>query len=126
LSVLGIGTDLVAVPRMVALHTRHGERLAARLLAPAEHAAYRAAAEPAALLARRFAVKEAAAKALGTGIGAHAAFSDIELAHDPTGAPQLRLHGAAARRAEALGVRHTHISLSDEHDYALAFVILEG
>lgn len=123
---LGIGTDLVAVPRMVALHTRHGERLAARLLAPAEHAAYRAAAEPAALLARRFAVKEAAAKALGTGIGAHAAFSDIELAHDPAGAPQLRLHGAAARRAEALGVRHTHISLSDEHDYALAFVILEG
>lgn len=126
MSVLGIGTDLVAVARMAGLHARHGERLAARLLAPAERAAYDAAAEPAALLARRFAVKEAAAKALGTGIGAHAAFTDIELVHDPAGAPYLRLHGAAARRAETLGVRHTHVTLSDERDYALAFVVLEG
>lgn len=121
-----MGTDLVAVARMAALHARYGERIAHRLLAPGELAAYRAAAMPAALLARRFAAKEAAAKALGTGIGAHAAFTDIELAHDPTGAPRLQLHGAAAQRAETLGVRHTHVSLSDERDYAIAFVILEG
>lgn len=121
-----MGTDLVAVARMAVLHERYGERLARRLLAPAERQAYRASPAPAALLARRFAAKEAAAKALGTGIGAHAAFTDIELVHDPAGAPQLRLHGAAARHAETLGVRHTHVSLSDEHDYALAFVVLEG
>jgi holo-[acyl-carrier protein] synthase len=130
LSIVGIGTDLVEIDRLEALQQRYSTRLAARLLAPAERSDYQAHAagdrQAAAFLARRFAAKEAAAKALGCGIGAQARLSELVVTHTSAGAPGLTLTGAAGRQAERLGVRSAHLSISDERGYALAFVILEG
>jgi len=133
LSIIGIGTDLVSIPRMAEVHARYGVRLVSRLLADSEQAAYRRiiASSPGeapadAYLARRFAAKEAAAKALGCGIGAEAAFAELVVGHDGQGAPVLRFHGRAAARANQLGVDRAHLSISDERDQALAFVILEA
>jgi holo-[acyl-carrier protein] synthase len=133
LSIVGIGTDIVSISRMAAIHNRFGARLVSRLLADAEQPAYRriiaASSGPTpadAYLARRFAAKEAAAKALGCGIGAEAAFPELAVEHDNRGAPRLVFHGRAARRATQLGVTRAHLSISDERDQALAFVILEA
>lgn len=128
MSIIGIGTDLVAIARLRRLVDQYGERLAARLLAPDERAAYRTFTDvpsAAAFLARRFAAKEATAKALGCGIGAEARFTELAVGHTDQGAPQLRLTGAAQRRADHLGVTRLHLSISDERDQALAFVVLE-
>ncbi len=130
MSIVGIGTDLVAVSRLEAMQRDHGDRLARRLLADSELGEYQRLMEAgprpaAAFLARRFAAKEAAAKALGCGIGADASFRDLVVGHSAAGAPTLELAGAAARRADALGIRHTHLSISDERDYALAMVVME-
>lgn len=122
--IVGIGTDLVSVPRMrEALH-RHGQRLASRLLHPEELRTLDMAADKGAFLARRFAAKEAVAKAFGTGIGAAVRLAEIEVAHDGAGRPLLRFHGRTATTAAEHGVREAHLSLSDERDYALAFVVL--
>ena len=124
MSVIGIGTDLVEIDRIRRAIEAHGERFIQRILTVAERAPMHNAADPAALLARRFAAKEAAVKALGCGIGAEAGFHELVIEHDAAGAPQLVFTGNAAERAQRLGVTQTHLSISDERDYALAFVIL--
>ncbi len=126
MSILGIGSDLVEIDRIRRVYQAHGMRFAERLLADVELVQLRAAADPAALLARRFAAKEAAAKALGCGIGAEAGFRELVVDHNELGAPQLNFLGGAEHRAEQLGVRSQHLSISDERAYALAFVVLEG
>ncbi|MCG5512653.1 holo-ACP synthase [Ectothiorhodospira shaposhnikovii] len=123
---IGIGTDITSIVRMTAMLERHGDRLARRILHPAEYAGFQAAAQPAAFLARRFAAKEAASKALGVGIGAHMRFEDARVDHDERGRPLLVLSGPAALTAARLGVRDMQISLSDEREYALAFVVMAG
>ncbi len=120
----GIGTDIVAIARMRRLWQRHGEALAARLLAEEERAQLAGQADPGRFLAKRFAAKEAAVKALGTGFRDGLALRHISVGHDGLGKPSLRLHGRAAELAARLGVRECHLSLSDEAEYALAFVIL--
>lgn len=122
--ILGIGTDLVVVSRMTALLHRHGERTLEKLLAPGERDACRAAADPSRFLAKRFAAKEALGKALGTGIRAPVLLPAIEVAHDDLGKPLFRFHGALAELVDRRGYR-CHLSLSDEKDQALAFVIVE-
>lgn len=126
MSVVGIGTDIVEVARVEAILARRGERFARRLLGARELEGFQRSRRPAALLARRLAAKEAAAKALGTGIAAGIAFTELEVGHDPRGRPELRLHGVAARRLEALGACRCHLTISDERGYAIAFVVLEG
>ncbi|KAB7627563.1 holo-ACP synthase [Alkalilimnicola sp. S0819] len=126
MSIVGLGTDIVRVARLARIQARHGERFALRILTEAELAGYRRSPRPEAVLARRLAAKEAAAKALGTGIAAGVTFKDLEVSHDALGKPLLRLHGAAARRLQALGGRRCHLSISDEQDYAVAFVVLES
>ena len=125
MSIIGLGTDVVEIARLQKIFSAHGERFARRLLSEQEYIEFANAAAPAALLARRFAAKEAAAKALGCGIGAEASFHDLIVGHDATGAPQLVLSGPAAARAARLGVSQTHLSISDERAYAMAVVILE-
>jgi holo-[acyl-carrier protein] synthase len=120
----GIGTDLVAVARLRAMWERHGERTLDKLLAPAEHADCRASADPARFLAKRFAAKEALGKALGTGIRAPVLLPAIAVTHDALGKPAFAFDAAlagwiAARRLVC------HVSLSDEADYAQAFVVTE-
>ncbi len=123
--ILGIGTDLVRVARLQSLLERHGSRLLQRLLHPEEQAQV-PPLRPEGFIARRFAAKEALAKALGCGVGADMGLNEVWVTHDARGRPGFALSGAAARTAERLGVQHIHLSISDEHDYAQAFVVLEG
>ncbi len=122
--IYGIGTDLVTISRVAALYQRHGERALEKLLAPGECVDCRAAAEPARFLAKRFAAKEAFGKALGTGVRRPALLTAISIAHDELGKPGFEFSPELA--AHLAGLRLTaHLSLSDETDAALAFVILE-
>lgn len=123
--IAGVGIDLVAVARIERLHARYGERFARRLLAGCEWRDYQAARNPVHLLAKRFAAKEAAAKALGTGIARGIRFNDLWTDHDAAGAPALHWGGKARERAEELGIVHAHLSLSDERDHVVACVVLE-
>jgi holo-[acyl-carrier protein] synthase len=120
----GVGTDLVAVARMRTLWERHDERALAKLLAPEEAAACRASADPARFLAKRFAAKEALGKALGTGIRAPVLLTAIAVSHDELGKPSFAF-GAELAAWLATGGLTCHLSLSDEADFALAFVVVE-
>ncbi|MCG5530894.1 holo-ACP synthase [Halorhodospira halochloris] len=123
--IAGIGTDIVAIERMRKAWQRHGERLAQRILTPHEFDLFDSCvANEVAFLARRFAAKEAAAKALGTGFRDGVGLRSLEVGHDRLGKPGLRLLDGAAKRGEALKVSEIHLSLSDERDYAVAFVIM--
>jgi len=123
--IIGIGTDLAQVSRLQQSLDRFGEKFATRILAPQEMLEFANKSQPARMLAKRFAVKEAAAKALGTGIG-EVSWQDIYIEHDRLGAPLLCLQGRALQLAESKGIAHKHVSISDEHDFALAFVVLSG
>lgn len=124
--ILGIGTDIVKVARMQANLERHGERFARRILAPSELEEFFADKRPAHFLAKRFAAKEALVKALGTGFRDGVKLSDIRVDHDGLGKPGLRYDGKTARLVSQMGVTLSHISLADEYDYAVAFVILDA
>lgn len=122
--ILGIGTDIVTVARLRRSLERHGDRLAERILTATELAEYARAAHPEAFLAKRFAVKEAAAKAFGTGFSGGLALSHIGVTHDPRGRPELVFRDRARELAERRGVGQTFVSISDEREHAVAFVIL--
>lgn len=119
----GIGTDIVEVARIAEAIERHGEPFLARLFTSDERS-YCESRKPAARhYAARFAAKEAVSKALGTGIGAHAGWTDIEVIHDSHGAPKIRLDGAARDFARKQGVSEILVSLSHAHEYAVANAI---
>lgn len=124
--IVGLGVDIVEIERMGRLHERFGQRLAGRLLSAGEHEQYARTADPVRLLAKRFATKEAAAKALGTGLGQGIRFPDLETTHWDSGLPELRLHGHARAIAERIGASRTHVSVSDERASVVAVVILES
>jgi holo-[acyl-carrier protein] synthase len=124
--ILGIGTDIIAVQRMDDIHARHGGRLAARLLAPEEHGEYARARDKDRFLAKRFAAKEALGKALGTGIRAPVSLSAITVVHDDLGRPGFAYSSELADWMRTRGAGRAHLSLSDEQDYVVAFVVVEG
>ena len=124
--ILGIGTDLARIQRFEDLLARRGEAISRRLLTPSEQAAMAQAAKPAAYLAKRFAAKEALLKALGTGLRDGLSWQQLEVSNDALGKPELQLTGRAAALAEQKGVQRIHLSISDEQEQALAFVVLEG
>jgi len=126
LSIVGIGTDIVEITRIAQMLERHPDRFAGRILHPSERERFAAIGNKPAWLAKRFATKEAVAKALGTGIGAEARLQEIETIHAANGRPELRLHGATLATAQALGVAGMQLSVSDERAYAVAFVVLSG
>ena len=115
--------DLVEVGRIARAFDRWGERLVKRLLSKREAREIESVRNRVHFLARRFAVKEAAAKALGQGIAAGIRWADFELRHHSNGAPYLHLQGMAARFAAARHVNATHVSVADEKRHAMAFVI---
>ncbi len=122
--VVGHGVDLVAIDRVAEMLERHGERFAERCFTSAERTwADAGGARRAERYAGRFAAKEAAAKALGTGIAEGVAWTDLEVLPDERGAPRLRLHGAAAERADAMGARRVHCSISHASGLAFASVV---
>ncbi len=122
--IAGVGTDIAAVSRLGRLYERHGERALEKLLAPAEFCDFSKASNPARFLAKRFAAKEAFGKALGIGVAAPATLPHIAITHDALGKP---VFSYAPPLAEYLAERGlvAHLSISDETDYALAFVVLE-
>ncbi|MGF1547408.1 MAG: holo-ACP synthase [Thiotrichales bacterium] len=125
MAVFGIGTDIVSVARIERIFRRHPQRFAERVLAPEELEAMLGTNDAVAFLAKRFAVKEATAKALGTGFRDGLRYSDITVQHTPLGQPRLRCFGRAANLLTLHGVTATHLSISDERDFAVAFVVLE-
>jgi holo-[acyl-carrier protein] synthase len=128
--ILGIGADICAIERIAGAIERQGDRFLARVFTVAEQNAARLRPEPALYFARRFAAKEACVKALGTGITGRVRWTDIEILSEPSGRPVLTLSGGALRRARRLAPKNcvciTHVSLSDEIDQALAFVVIEA
>ncbi|MCE9784317.1 holo-ACP synthase [Shewanella algae] len=124
MAVLGLGTDIVEIARIEAQLERGGDRLAKRVLTEAEYARFQTLSEPARFLAKRFAAKEAAAKALGTGIGRGVSFQHIHISNNADGAPQLEFNDGARQRLETLGAKRALLSIADERHYAVATVIL--
>ena len=122
----GIGVDIVAIARVRAALSLHGERFARHLLAQDEWDAYLSARDAGRFLAKRFAAKEAFAKALGTGLRAPVTLTAIAVVHDEAGRPQVR--AASKALADWLTERRLtwQVSISDEADYAVAFVVVEA
>lgn len=125
MAIAGVGIDLVEVARVRELLEKHGERFKARTFTAGEQVYCDGCADPAMHYAARFAAKEAAAKALGTGFAQGVSWLDIEVVREVSGRPGLRLHGQAAMRAELLLARGWHLSLSHTKELAQAQVVLE-
>lgn len=124
--IVGIGTDIVSVARMEVTMSRNGDSFAKRVLVDSEWQEFQQTRQKASFLAKRFAVKEAAAKALGTGFAEGVTWQHIATDHDKLGKPLLLLTAAALERANSMGVTAYHLSISDEREHAVAFVLLEG
>ncbi len=125
--IFGIGTDIVRVARMQANLEQHGERFVVRVLSDVEFAEFTQLSNAplqARFLAKRFAAKEAAAKALGTGFRDGLSLKHAVVAHDPLGKPLLQWQGAGGELVARLGVGESFLSIADESDYALAYVVL--
>ncbi|HAS6348161.1 holo-ACP synthase [Vibrio sp. IRLE0018] len=125
MAIVGLGTDIAEIERVEKALARTGEAFAQRILTEHEMMTFRASKQQARFLAKRFAAKEAASKALGTGIAHGVSFQDFAICNDENGKPVLTLRGKSAELAQAYGVLHTHLSISDERHYAIATVILE-
>ncbi len=124
--IFGIGTDIVEVSRIEEAMERHGDAFAQRILTDDEWATFQKSQTKARFLAKRFAAKEAFAKALGTGLRAPATFQNIGISHDELGKPTLTLHPELQAILDAKGIVHRHLSISDEKALAVAFVVLEN
>ncbi|HEU4707748.1 MAG TPA: holo-ACP synthase [Methylophilaceae bacterium] len=123
--IFGIGTDIVEVARIEDSLARFGDAFAQRILNEREWLAFSQSQTQGRFLAKRFAAKEAFAKALGTGLRAPATFQNIEVVHDDLGKPMLDFAPELQTVLQAHGVRHAHLSVSDEKALAAAFVVLE-
>jgi len=125
MSLVGLGLDLVAVDRIAAVLARHGDRFLDRVFVAGE--VREGAGEGLAQhVAGLFAVKEAVLKALGTGWAQGLGFRDVEVVRGPSGRPEVRLHGAAAQRAESLGGERILVSISHDRGFAAAVAVLES
>lgn len=121
----GLGIDIVETDRIRQVIERHGEQFLNRVYTPAEQAIGKIRASAHHFYAGRWAAKEAAAKALGCGIGSECSFNEIEVVDSPIGVPSLVFSGSAARTAAALGARNVRVSITHEREYAAAVVIIE-
>lgn len=120
----GVGTDIVTVARIAQALERHGMRFMERILTEEERPDWRQSSQQARFLAKRFAAKEAFSKAYGTGIRDEVGFHALWVEHDQMGKPLLRYAGQLARAMADKGLV-AHLSLSDEQDHVVAFVVLE-
>jgi len=124
--VLGLGTDLIEIARVKQSLDRFGERFTHRVFTSGEIAYCLRKKCSWESFASRFAAKEAAAKALGTGISRGISWTEIEVKRQPGERPTLHLSGRALERAAAMGVRNMHLSLTHSRDLAMAVVIAEN
>jgi holo-[acyl-carrier protein] synthase len=124
--IYGIGTDVVEVSRIKMALKRYGLKLAKKILTYDELLAYSKVKSKENFLAKRFAAKEAFAKAFGTGLRGSVNFKSIEVTHDTLGKPLLIYHNKLKALVEDKNIHHCHLSISDEKNIAVAFVILEA
>ncbi|MFK7975570.1 MAG: holo-ACP synthase [Halioglobus sp.] len=121
---IAIGTDILQIERIESVLERQGLRFVQRILTPDELEEFGVSQQPARFLAKRFAAKEAIAKALGTGIGRGVSWQHMQIEHDDFGAPQVVLTEGAKRVAAEKGAATVALSLADEKDYVVAFAVL--
>ncbi|NVD07490.1 holo-ACP synthase [Vibrio sp. JPW-9-11-11] len=126
MAIVGLGTDIAEIERVEKALARTGEPFAKRILTEGEWATFTQIKQQGRFLAKRFAAKEAASKALGTGIAAGVTFHDFQVTNDEFGKPLLSLSGQAEAIAQQKQVASIHLSISDERHYAVATVILES
>jgi len=122
--IFGIGTDIVRVKRMQENIDKFGDKFAERILSAEELEEYHRYAEPSRLLAKRFAAKEAASKAMGTGFRDGVTLKQIFITHDNLGKPILNFSELANEFLTNNKIIESHVSISDEQDYAVAYVTL--
>ena len=122
--IFGIGIDLVCIPRMEAAIERHGRRFAERVLGDRELEGYADSPRKAAFLAKHFAAKEALLKALGTGLRSGIQWQHMQVRNDSLGKPFMVCDGRVRELFDERGITESHLSISDEQDYAAAFVTL--
>ena len=123
--IYGIGTDVVEVSRIKLALKKHGQKLAEKILTAHELLAYKDVKSKENFLAKRFAAKEAFAKAFGTGLRGEVNLKSIEVTHDDLGKPHLKYYDQLKRLVHEKNIYRCHLSISDEKNIAVAFVILE-
>jgi holo-[acyl-carrier protein] synthase len=128
--IIGIGSDITDIRRIASSLERYGERFIKRIFTDIEQAKAEGRRERAATYAKRFAAKEACSKALGTGMSHGVFWRDMGVANLPGGKPTMNLTGGAAKRLQAmLPAGHSariHLTITDDHPIAQAFVIIEA
>lgn len=126
MAVVGLGTDIVEIARLEKVIARTGDAFARRVLTDRELESYSGSKFPARFLAKRFAVKEAASKALGTGIACGVTLHDFDVSNDELGKPMVTFSGVARKLADERGVTNILLTIADEKHYAVATVLLES
>ena len=124
--IVGIGTDVTSIERIGQSLERFGDRFVNRVLTPEERVRFDKTKAKASHLAKRWAAKEAFAKAIGTGIHAPFTWHSISVGRDRSGKPLVQPDAKMAAHLASLGVTRAHISLTDDAGVAVAFVVLEG
>jgi holo-[acyl-carrier protein] synthase len=121
----GIGSDIVEYARFERMLERYGDRTAERVLSGREMPEFHSNTDPARLLAKRFAAKEAFAKAVGSGFREPVSLRRISITHDGLGKPVLQFDEVLRAHLAQLGIAGHHLSISDERNMIVAFVVLE-
>ena len=124
--IYGIGTDIVSIERVQNILNKNRDGFINRVLTDHEKALFANKADSAAFCAKRFAAKEAFSKALGTGIGRVVSFQDLTVRSNEHGKPYFMPSEKLRLYLQEKGIRHGHLSISDESQNALAFVVLEA
>lgn len=128
--ILGVGTDLANIERIAAVLERHGDRFRKRVFTTTEQAKAECRQDIAGTYAKRWAAKEACSKALGTGLRMGISWKDMAVSNLPSGQPVMEVTGWAKTRLEIITpVGHSaviHVSLTDDHPWAQAFVVIEA
>jgi holo-[acyl-carrier protein] synthase len=122
----GIGSDIVEYARIESMWVRYGMRFAQRILSEIELPGLKSSPHPARMLAKRFAAKEAFSKAVGSGLRDPVSLSRISITHDGLGKPVLQFDAVLRAYLFQLGISGHHLSISDERNMVVAFVVLES
>uniref|UniRef100_A0AAT9G3U7 Holo-[acyl-carrier-protein] synthase n=1 Tax=Candidatus Aschnera chinzeii TaxID=1485666 RepID=A0AAT9G3U7_9ENTR len=126
MSIIGLGIDIIENIRITKIYNKFSHRLPKRILSKIEFDQYQNCKHPVKFLTKCFVIKEAAVKALGTGINNGITFNQFEITNNEVGKPLLKLFNKAHNIAQLLGVRYIHITLTHERLYTCSVVILEN
>jgi holo-[acyl-carrier protein] synthase len=124
--IAGIGTDVVHIDRVRKVLDKFGDRFVNRILTPEERVRFDRTKAKANHLAKRFAAKEAFSKAIGSGIRSPFRWHSVTVGRDPKGKPILKPDPKMSAYLSSNGITRFHVSLTDDTDIAMAFVVLEG